>query len=99
MKTVAAIHTAMPMVVPTRELFSKHIPYIRLINIVDDSMTQDVIGAGEVHITEGLAEGAFLAVIAGDNEKLDQLILDAAVKVISSPESGLLNVKDVMESL
>ena len=48
MKTVAAIHTAMPMVEPTRELFAKHLPDVRLINIVDDSLIQDVIAAGEV---------------------------------------------------
>ncbi len=169
MKTVVAIHTAMPMVEPTRELFARHLPDVRLINIVDDSLIQDVIEAGEVPsavekrlinyyyssidagadvifntcssvgdialkakdlfdiplvkiddymaeaavnesssigvlatlpttlsptvrliqhfakklgrdvtIAEGLAEGAFQAVIAGDREKHDQLILDAA---------------------
>ncbi len=48
MKTVAAIHTAMPMVEPTRELFAKHLPDVRLINIVDDSLIQDVIQANQV---------------------------------------------------
>ncbi len=48
MKTVVAIHTAMPMVEPTRELFARHLPGVRLINIVDDSLIQDVIGAGKV---------------------------------------------------
>ncbi len=48
MKTVVAIHTAMPMVEPTKELFARHMPGVRLINIVDDSLIQDVIGAGEV---------------------------------------------------
>lgn len=219
MKTVVAIHTAMPMVEPTRELFSKHLPDVRLINIVDDSLIQDVIEAGKVPsavekrlvnyyysaidagadvifntcssvgdialkakdlfdiplvkiddnmaeaavnesssigvlatlpttlnptvrliqhfakklgrnvtIAEGLAEGAFQAVIAGDREKHDQLILDAAErlagqvdlfvlaqgsmarmedqiakttgnKVLSSPERGVLNVKEVLASL
>jgi Asp/Glu/hydantoin racemase len=219
MKTVVAIHTAMPMVEPTRELFAKHLPDVRLINIVDDSLIQDVIEAGEVPpavekrlinyyyssidagadvifntcssvgdiaqkakdlldvplvkiddsmaetavkessnigvlatlpttlsptvrliqhfaqklgkkvvISEGLAAGAFQAVIAGDREKHDQLILDAAErlagqvdlfvlaqgsmarmenqiaettgkKVLSSPEMGVLNVKEVLASL
>ncbi len=219
MKTVVAIHTAMPMVEPTRELFAKHLPDVRLINIVDDSLIQDVIEAGEVPpavekrlinyyyssidagadvifntcssvgdialkakylfdiplvkiddsmaeeavkrsssigvlatlpttlsptvrliqhfakkmdkeltIAEGLAEGAFQAVIAGNREKHDQLILDAAEKlagqvdlfvlaqgsmarmedqiakttgkkVLSSPEMGVLNVKEVLASL
>ena len=219
MKTVVAIHTAMPMVEPTKELFARHLPEVRLINIVDDSLIQDVIEAGEVpaavkkrlmnyyhssidagadvifntcssvgdialkakelldvplvkiddsmaeaavnesssigvlatlpttlsptvrliryfaekmgkvvKISEGLAAGAFQAVIAGDTEKHDQLILDAAErlapqvdlfvlaqgsmarmenqiagitgkKVLSSPERGVLNVKEVLASL
>lgn len=48
MKTVVAVHTAMPMVEPTKELFALHLPGTRLINIVDDSLIQDVIEAGEV---------------------------------------------------
>ena len=219
MKTVVAIHTAMPMVEPTRELFARHLPDVRLINIVDDSLIQDVIEAGEVpsavmkrlmnyyyssidagadvifntcssvgdialeakkllpvplikiddsmaeaavnesssigvlatlpttlsptvrliqhfaqklnkevKISEGLAEGAFQAVFSGDREKHDQLILAAAdklaaqvdlfvlaqgsmarmenqiaentgKKVLSSPERGVLNVKEVLASL
>ena len=219
MKTVVAIHTAMPMVEPTRELFARHLPDVRLINIVDDSLIQDVIEAGEVPsavtkrlmnyyhssidagadvifntcssvgdvalkakdllniplvkiddsmaeaavnesssigvlatlpttlgptvrliehfaqklgkdvtISEGLAEGAFQAIIAGEKEKHDKLILDAAMKlagrvelfvlaqgsmarmenqiaestgkkVLSSPERGVLNVKEVLASL
>lgn len=49
MKTVAAIHTAMPMVEPTKELFAKHLPDVRLINIVDDSLIQDIIHANKVN--------------------------------------------------
>ena len=48
MKTVAAIHTAMPMVETTKELFAKHLPKVRLINIVDDSLIKDVIQANQV---------------------------------------------------
>ena len=219
MKTVVAIHTAMPMVEPTKDLFARHLPGVRLINIVDDSLIQDVIEAGEVpsavekrlmnyyqssidagadvifntcssvgdfagkakgmldiplvkiddamaraaviesasigvlatlpttlsptvrliqhyankmnrevKIAEGLADGAFQAVIAGDREKHDQLILDAArklagqvdlfvlaqgsmarmekqiaattgKKVLSSPERGVLHVKEVLATL
>lgn len=218
MKTVVAIHTAMPMVEPTKKLFAIHLPDVRLINIVDDSLIQDVIAAGEVpsavekrlmnyyhssidagadvifntcssvgdfalkarelldiplvkiddamaetavkesasigvlatlpttlsptvrlirhyaqklgrdvKIAEGLADGAFQAVIAGDREKHDQLILKAAEKiagqvdtfvlaqgsmarmekkiaettgkkVLSSPERGVLHVKEVLAS-
>ena len=45
---IAAVHTAMAMVEPTKELFSKYLPNIRLINIVDESLIQDVISAGKV---------------------------------------------------
>jgi aspartate/glutamate racemase len=48
MKTVVAIHTAITMVEPTKALFAEHLPNVRLINIADDSLIQDVIKAGEV---------------------------------------------------
>ena len=48
MKTVVAIHTAMPMVEPTKELFSQYLPHVRLINIVDDSLIQDIIKSGQI---------------------------------------------------
>ena len=48
MKTVVAIHTAITMVEPTRQLFAEHLPGHRLINIADDSLIQDVIRANEV---------------------------------------------------
>lgn len=179
MKTVAAVHTAMPMVEPTKELFGKHLPDVRLISIVDDSLIQDVIQAGTVtgpvrnrlyayyrsaveagadmifntcssvgdvaieargdidipiikiddamagkavqsgsrigvmatlqctldptarllkttaedmgtgiQIIEGLAEGAFQAVIAGDREKHDGLIMEAAEKI--APQTDVI---------
>lgn len=48
MKTVFAVHTAMPMVEATKALFEEHLPDVRLINMVDESLIQDVIKAGEV---------------------------------------------------
>lgn len=48
MKTVFAVHTALPMVEPTKALFKEHLPGVRLINLVDDSLIQDVIQAGKV---------------------------------------------------
>ncbi len=97
-------------------------PTVRLIQHFAQKLSK------EVEISEGLAEGAFQAVIAGDKEKHDQLILDAAEKlagqvdlfvlaqgsmarmenqiaeatgkkVLSSPERGVLNVKEVLASL
>lgn len=47
-KTVCAVHTAMPMVEATKALFSELLPQVRLINVVDDSLIQDVIQAGGV---------------------------------------------------
>ena len=43
MKTVAAIHTTTLMVEPTKRLFAEHVPDVRLFNIADDSLIQDVI--------------------------------------------------------
>lgn len=219
MPTVAAIHTAMPMVEPTKELFTRLLPGIRLINITDDSLIQDVIAAGKVpqavatrlfqyyraavhagadvifntcssvgdvalearkeldiplvkiddamareavekassigvlatlqttldptirlleqsaeaagkriRVSRGVAEGAFQAVIGGDRETHDRLIMETAEKlapevelfvlaqgsmarmeeslsaatglpVLSSPERGVLEVKQVLDSL
>lgn len=45
---VAAIHTTMTMVEPTKTLFAEHLPHVRLINIVDESLIQDVIKNGAV---------------------------------------------------
>jgi Asp/Glu/hydantoin racemase len=181
MKIVVAVHTAMPMVEPTKELFAKYLPQVRLINIVDDSLIQDVISANEVTdlvkkrlnsyyvsaidagadvifntcssvgdvalvakelinvplikiddamaeeavkkysrigvlatlsttlcptvrllqlfaklfgkeiaVTEGLAKGAFQAVIAGDRETHDQLIIEAAVQITEKVDAFVL---------
>ncbi len=48
MKTVAAIHTAAPMVELTRRLFAEYLPGVRLFSIADDSLIQDVIRDGQV---------------------------------------------------
>ena len=48
MKTIVAVHTAMTMVEPTKQMFAEHLPGHRLINIADDSLIQDVIRANEV---------------------------------------------------
>lgn len=45
---VAAIHTALAMVEPTKALFAEHLPEVRLINIIDESLIQDVISTGSV---------------------------------------------------
>jgi aspartate/glutamate racemase len=48
MKTVVAVHTALAMVEPVKKLFADNLPEVRLINIVDDSLIQDVIREGKV---------------------------------------------------
>ncbi|MCG8528993.1 MAG: aspartate/glutamate racemase family protein [Opitutales bacterium] len=53
MKKIAAVHTAMPMVEPTKSLFAEILPEVKLFNIVDDSLIQDVIA--ESKVTEGVS--------------------------------------------
>ena len=48
MKTVAAVHTASPMIESTKALFAEHLPNVRLFNITDDSLIHDVIRDGAV---------------------------------------------------
>jgi len=48
MKTVVAIYTSGALVNDMKQMFTDHIPECRLINIVDDSLIQDVIKAGHV---------------------------------------------------
>ena len=48
MRTVFAVHTAFALVEPTKQLFAEHLPDVRLINMADESLIQDVIQAGEV---------------------------------------------------
>lgn len=53
MKKIAAVHTAMPMVEPTKSLFAEILPEVKLFNIVDDSLIQDVIA--ESKVTKGVS--------------------------------------------
>lgn len=46
MKTVAAIYTAHALIAPIKAQFAELMPAQRLINIFDDSLIADVIGAG-----------------------------------------------------
>lgn len=48
MKTVAAIYTAPTIVDPVSEVFAEMLPDVRLVNIVDGSLIQDVIAANKV---------------------------------------------------
>jgi len=47
--TIAAIHTASPMIETTKALVKEYLPEdVRLINITDDSLIQEVIREGKV---------------------------------------------------
>ncbi len=48
MKTIAAVYTAAAIVEPIKSLFEEILPDCRLVNIIDDSLIEDVIRAGEV---------------------------------------------------
>jgi Asp/Glu/hydantoin racemase len=48
MPTVAAVYTALNIVDSIKGIFAEILPDVRLINIADDSLIQDVIAAGEV---------------------------------------------------
>jgi len=67
MKTIAAIHTAAPMVEPIKQLFAEHLPEVRLFNILDESLIQDVIRDGRVtcHTSRRLLGYYFAGVDAG----------------------------------
>ena len=66
MKTVAAIHTTTLMVEPTKRLFAEYVPHVRLFNIADDSLIQDVIRDEKVteHTARQLTGYYFAAVDA-----------------------------------
>lgn len=92
MKTVAAIHTAAPMVEPTKALFAEHLPDVRLFNIADDSLIQDVIRDGEVtaRTARRLTGYYFAAVDAGADLIFNTCssvgeIADQAMPMVSVP--------------
>ncbi len=47
-QTVAAIYTSQALVIPVSDAFPELVPGVRLVNIADDSLIQDVIAANEV---------------------------------------------------
>jgi Asp/Glu/hydantoin racemase len=53
MKTIAVVHTGPATVQPIKQQFQELLPDVRVINIVDDSLLNDVISAG--HLTEAVS--------------------------------------------
>ncbi|MEX0980590.1 MAG: aspartate/glutamate racemase family protein [Bacteroidales bacterium] len=100
MITVVAIHTATPMVEPTRELFMKHLPEVRLVHIVDDTLIQDVIGAGKVpdEVKERLLTYYNLALNAGADLIFNTCssVGDVAMEAKSSFQIPLIKIDDPM---
>lgn len=100
MKTVAAIHTAAPMVEPTKQLFAEHLPEVRLFNIADDSLIQDVIRDERVtpQTARRLTGYYFAAVDAGADVIFNTCssvgeIADRAVPLIPVP---MVKIDDAM---
>lgn len=57
MKTVVVVHTGPATVQPIKEQFQKILPNVRVINIMDDSLLNDVMAAG--HLTEAVTGRIF----------------------------------------
>jgi len=100
MKTVAAIHTAMPMVEPTTRLFSKHLPGVRLIHIVDTSLIEDVIRNGGVEdaVNQRLRQYYDSALLAGADLIFNTCssVGDVAIDVRRSLDIPLVKIDDAM---
>ena len=100
MKTVFAIHTAMPMVEPTKALFKEHLPDVRLINLVDDSLIQDVIKAGQVPDAVAKRLNAYYAaaVDAGADAIFNTCssVGDVAARARSSLSIPIVKIDDAM---
>lgn len=57
MKTVVVVHTGPATVQPIKQQFQKILPDVRVVNIMDDSLLNDVMAAG--HLTEAVTGRIF----------------------------------------
>jgi Asp/Glu/hydantoin racemase len=78
MKTVAVVHTGPATVQPIKQQFEELLPNVRVVNIVDDSLLNDVISAG--HLTEAVA-GRLLAYMQEGQKMGAVAILNACSSV------------------
>ncbi len=103
MKTVVAVHTALAMVEPVKQLFRENLPDVRLINIVDDSLIQDVIQAGKVPepVRKRLLSYYQAAVDAGANVIFNTCssVGDVAIEARDSLPVPLVKIDDAMARL
>jgi aspartate/glutamate racemase len=103
MKTVVAVHTALAMVEPVKQLFRENLPDVRLINIVDDSLIQDVIQAGNVPepVRKRLISYYRAAVDAGADVIFNTCssVGDVAIEARDSLPVPLVKIDDAMARL
>jgi Asp/Glu/hydantoin racemase len=78
MKTVAVVHTGPATVQPIKQEFLELLPDVRVVNIVDDSLLNDVIAAG--HLTEAVS-GRILAYMQEGQKMGAVAILNACSSV------------------
>lgn len=57
MRTVVVVHTGPATVQPIKQQFQQILPDVRVVNIMDDSLLNDVIAAG--HLTEAVTGRIF----------------------------------------
>src|SRR5438093_199102 len=104
-RTLALLHTTAVTVPAMKELAAEHLPGVRVINLLDDSLLQDVIAAGGVTpaVEERLRAYLDRAAVAGLLRRSDVVVLAQArmarllgslaapprVPILTSPLSGL----------
>ena len=89
MKTVAVVHTGPATLQPIKQQFQELLPDVRVVNIVDDSLLNDVIAAG--HLTEAVS-GRLLAYMQEGQKMGAVAILNACSSVgeaATAARSGL----------
>ncbi len=100
MPTVAAVYTAQTVVEQITRLFSEILPGCRLINLIEDSMIQDVIQAGKV--TAPIARRLMRYFLAAEDTGADVIfntcssIGDVARSARAFLNVPLINIDDAM---
>lgn len=78
MKTVVVVHTGPITIQPLKDQFKRLMPDVRMINIIDDSLLNDVLEAG--HLTKEVSKRIYMYMEQAQNMKVD-LILNACSSV------------------
>lgn len=72
MKTVVVVHTGPATVQPIKQQFQQQLPDVRVINLMDDSLLNDVMAAG--HLTEAVTGRIFSYMQLGQQMGADVLL-------------------------